>query len=109
MAGRAKRRRITIAAVMASVAVFGLLLGLVAPVARQGRPPCLSSAEAIRWLAARPGAASCNDCHSRVSVADRLRALVPPQTPTGACTAGSPGARGAGSCVSCHANVAGTP
>jgi hypothetical protein len=108
MAGRAKRRRLTIAALMTSVAIFGLLLGLVLPVARHGRPACLSWAEAARWLVARPGAASCTDCHGRVSVADRVTALLPAKGPAAACPA-VPQARGAGSCVSCHASVAGTP
>jgi hypothetical protein len=102
MAGRTKRRRLTIASLMAAVALLSLPLALVAPLARRGRPPCLSTASTARWLIERPGAASCNDCHSDVGVVDRLRAMLPATGPGPACSAAR-GARGSVSCASCHA------
>jgi hypothetical protein len=98
---------------MLSVAAFALIWALILPLLRQGRPPCLSTVGTARWLVQKPAAASCNDCHTSVKIADRLRALLPLATatapaPTKIREAGTrpPCAAGVGqdskSCIACH-------
>ena len=103
MSGR-RTRRLTIGSLMACVAALSLILAFLAPLVRQGRPPCMTSAATAGWLLKRPGMASCNECHREVLVADRVRALfaTPAQNPP--CSAGTL-AKGSTSCTSCHAAV----
>jgi hypothetical protein len=100
MTRKAKRIRVTIASLMAFVAAFALVCALVLPLIRHSQPPCLSMAGTTRWLLMKPGAASCNDCHSNPTVANRLRSLVPPAAMPKPCTIGS--GQNASSCTACH-------
>jgi hypothetical protein len=74
MSRRSKRFRVTIAAMMAVVAVFSVAVLFTVPLYRVGRPPCLKIMPTARWLVNRPGAASCTDCHAnpRREVAVRI-------------------------------------
>jgi hypothetical protein len=104
MAGFTRRRRLTIAGLMAFVAVLSLVLTLVLPLVRLGRPPCLGTAETAQWLVTRPGAAHCTQCHRALTVVNRLRAFLPVSPvaeSSGPCPAAS--GRGTTSCISCHA------
>jgi hypothetical protein len=103
MTGRARRHRRTIASLMASVGALSLLMALVRPVVRHGRPPCMSPVATARWLLTRPGLASCNECHSGLGMADRVRALLPAASSAKACPAAASLGEDPRSCVACHA------
>lgn len=62
-----RRWRTSLAALMAGIAVFALLLMVVLPVLRHGWPTCIPARTSVHWLAAQPGRASCADCHQGAS------------------------------------------
>lgn len=64
MASRRSRPRLSPASLLLLVAASVVPTLLLTPLLRPGPPPCLSPLPAARWLLARPGAASCLDCHS---------------------------------------------
>lgn len=102
MTSKAKRRRLTIASLMTSILVLSLLLMVVLPVLRQGPPSCMTPVSTARWLLARPGQASCADCHGSTEAPDDMRALAALVKPPQECV--SPAGRGTktNSCIACH-------
>ena len=102
MATRKRWLRFSVAWLMVLVAVLGLATMLVTPLYRWGRPPCLSAARTARWLASRPGSASCVDCHPRGWV-DWAQALPPAKPSSQACSWQTPFDRASQApCISCH-------
>ncbi len=69
---RRRRFRLSLAALMLSIAALGLVLMLTLPLQRPGIPPCLTSVETLRWLIARPGMSKCTDCHGQSSTSVRI-------------------------------------
>ena len=57
------RIRFTISAMMALVAGIAVLIALVLPLVRFGKPPCLTTGQTARWLLTSPGNANCTNCH----------------------------------------------
>ncbi len=108
MSSKSRRFRFTLTSLMAFVAILSLLFVLVAPLVRQGRPACMSTTATVRWLASRPGTASCRDCHNTEIVAGCVIGLRE-YTCDNACTRNLRPARASNSCAWCHAKHVSSP
>jgi hypothetical protein len=64
MARDRKRVRFRIASLMGLIAALAMIVLVLTPLYRLGRPPCLTPLPTAHWLLARPGAANCQDCHA---------------------------------------------
>ena len=62
---RFRRIRFTISAMMALIVGIAILITLVLPLVRFGKPICLTTGQTARWLLTSPGYASCTNCHAR--------------------------------------------
>ncbi len=99
---RFRRIRFTISAMMALIAATAVLLFLVLPLLRVGKPPCLTPALTAQWLLTSPGKASCTNCHATANAPAAGRPALAIKAPPATC----PIALGSvtNSCTACHIN-----
>jgi hypothetical protein len=100
---RSRRVRFTISAMMALVAGIAVLITLVLPLVRFGKPCCLTTGQTARWLLESPGSASCTNCHSTPKPPAGGRATLAIKAAPQSCPLVRSGTASS-SCTACHTN-----
>jgi hypothetical protein len=108
MARQSGRFRVTVATMMAFIAVTALFIAVVLPLVRHGKPSCLTSVQTAQWLFTSLGKASCTDCHANPAGTDRRQALAALPAAANTCPVAQSG-QGSTSCMACHATPRGAP
>ena len=102
------RIRFTISVMMTLIAGTAVLIFLLLPLVRLGKPPCLTPVRTARWLLTSPGKASCTNCHANPAVSAVAPGTVAIKAAAATCPLGQ-GGTVTNSCTDCHIRFRTTP